>query len=44
MHSGGLLGGSPHLTTAFLNVLLEKLDSSKPGGGYHPFHALPANG
>ena len=42
MQSGAVLGGWPHVTTAFFNVLLDKFDCSYPGGGYHPFQALPA--
>lgn len=40
MQSGAVLGGRPHVTTAFFNVLLDKFDSSYPGGGYHPFLPL----
>jgi len=43
VHSGGVLGGSPQVTTAFfkaaaLSVLFEM---SAPGGAYHPLQWVP---
>ena len=44
VHSGGELGGLPHVTTAFFKAgvpLTKREVSSDPGGAYHPFHCDP---
>ena len=48
VHSGGELGGSPQVTTAFFNdacaARVEWLEYSIPGGAYHPLQSVPGDG
>ena len=48
VHSGGELGGSPQVTTAFFNdaraARVEWLEFSIPGGAYHPLQPEPGGG
>ena len=43
VHSGGVLGGSPQVTTAFFKAaaLTELFEISTPGGAYHPLQPVP---
>ena len=43
VHSGGVLGGSPQVTTAFLKAAapIELFEISTPGGAYHPLQPVP---
>ena len=43
VHSGGVLGGSPQVTTAFFKAAAptELFEISTPGGAYHPLQPVP---
>ena len=45
VHSGGVLGGSPQVTTAFFKAAAptELFEISTLGGAYHPLHSVPGS-
>ena len=45
VHSGGVLGGSPQVTTAFFRAAAptELFEISTPGGAYHPLRSVPGS-
>ena len=45
VHSGGVLGGSPQVTTAFFKAAAptELFEISTPGGAYHPLQWVPGS-